>query len=509
MINTNMRLSGLATGMDTENVIRDLMKIERFPLDKKLKEKQIWEWRRDDYRSLNTRLLALKNKAFDMTLNTNYLVKRATSTNESVATASASGSALNGVYNLKVLQLAEAATNTSSQAISLSSDDKIDPSKSLYYLKDMFADSSFFDGVTADDSFDVTINGKTLTFSYGDGLNKILNTINSDKDLKVSIFYDSGTDRIAMTSKVTGEDAELHVEGAFFTDLLKIDNSTKVAGKNAEFILNGLATNRSSNNFTINGVTFNLKGVTPGGVDGVATSIDIQTDTDTIVNNIKAFVDLYNEVLTALDSKITEPRYRDYQPLTSEEKDAMKEADIEKWEEKARSGLLRSDSIIEGILTDMRRIVAETVGGIDGLKSLNEIGISAGAYLTNKTRTLTIDERKLREAIEKDPEAVAKIFNNESEIDSEKGLMIRLNEKITAGINKITNRAGNSTTGYDQSVISKTIRNIDDYITRMEERLMKVEENYWRRFTAMERAISTMNSQSAWLSAQFAGLGAN
>ena len=77
------------------------------------------------------------------------------------------------------------------------------------------------------------------------------------------------------------------------------------------------------------------------GVDGVATSIDIQTDTDTIVNNIKAFVDLYNEVLTALDSKITEPRYRDYQPLTSEEKDAMKEADIEKWEEKARSGLLR------------------------------------------------------------------------------------------------------------------------------------------------------------------------
>lgn len=171
------------------------------------------------------------------------------------------------------------------------------------------------------------------------------------------------------------------------------------------------------------------------------------------MNNIKAFVDLYNEVLTALDSKITEPRYRDYQPLTSEEKDAMKEADIEKWEEKARSGLLRSDSIIEGILTDMRRIVAETVGGIDGLKSLNEIGISAGAYLTNKTRTLTIDERKLREAIEKDPEAVAKIFNNESEIDSEKGLMIRLNEKITAGINKITNRAGNSTTGYDQSVI--------------------------------------------------------
>ena len=137
----------------------------------------------------------------------------------------------------------------------------------------------------------------------------------------------------------------------------------------------------------------------------------------------------------------------------------------------------------------MRRIVAETVGGIDGLKSLNEIGISAGAYLTNKTRTLTIDERKLREAIEKDPEAVAKIFNNESEIDSEKGLMIRLNEKITAGINKITNRAGNSTTGYDQSVISKTIRNIDDYITRMEERLMKVEENYWRRFTAMESCL--------------------
>lgn len=506
MINTNMRLSGLATGMDTESVIRDLMKIERMPLDKKLKEKQIWQWRQEDYRSINTRLLALKNKTFDMTLNANYLVKRATSTNESLVTASASTSALNGIYNLKVLQLAEAATNTSSQAISLTGDDKIDPTSSIYSLKDKFADSSFFDGVTAEDAFEVTVNGKNLTFSYGDSLNKILNTINTDKELNVSIFYDSGTDRIVLTSTVTGEDAELNVEGAFFSDLLKIDNSAKVAGKNSEFILNGLTTNRSSNNFTLNGVTFNLKGVTAGGAAGVATTIDIRTDTDTIVNNIKAFVDLYNEVLTALDSKITEPRFRDYQPLTSEEKDAMKEADIEKWEEKARSGLLRSDSILEGILTDMRRMVTETVGGIGTLDSFNDIGISAGSYLTNKVRTLSINEAKLREAIEKAPEAVAKLFNNESEIESEKGIIVRLNEKIGAGITKITDRAGASTSGYDQSLISKTIRGIDDYILTLEERLMKVEENYWRRFTAMERAISTMNSQSSWLSSQLGSL---
>ena len=232
MINTSMRLSGLATGMDTENVIRQLMQIERIPLNKKLKEKQIWQWKQEDYRTINTRLLALKNKTFDMTLNATYLLKQAVSTNENIATASAGSSALNGIYNFKVLQLAEAATNASSAPVSLDPADKIDPTKSLLSQKDKFADTSFFAGNPEDtDTFTVNINGKDLTFKYGDSLNKILSTINADKDIKVSIFYDSGTDRLALTSKTTGVDAQLEVSGAFFTDLLKVDNSTKVAGK--------------------------------------------------------------------------------------------------------------------------------------------------------------------------------------------------------------------------------------------------------------------------------------
>jgi len=503
MINTSMRLSGLATGMDTENVIRQLMQIERIPLNKKLKEKQIWQWKQEDYRTINTRLLALKNKTFDMTLNATYLLKQAVSTNENIATASAGSSALNGIYNFKVLQLAEAATNASSAPVSLDPADKIDPTKSLLSQKDKFADTSFFAGNPEDtDTFTVNINGKDLTFKYGDSLNKILSTINADKDIKVSIFYDSGTDRLALTSKTTGVDAQLEVSGAFFTDLLKVDNSTKVAGKDAEFVLNGLQSSRSSNSFTFNGVTFNLRGVTAGGLDGVATTIEVKTDTDAVFNNIKAYIDLYNEVLELIDSKVKEERFRDYEPLTSEEKEAMTESEIKLWEEKARSGLLRSDSLLEDILSDLRMVVTETVKGIGDLDSLHDLGISAGSYLANKSRMLKIDEAKLRAAIEKDPEAVAKIFLNESETESEKGIMVRLYDKIGKGINKLTEKAGSAASTFDQSSLGKTIRDIDNYIISMEERLLRIEENYWSRFTAMERAISTMNQQSAWLSVQ-------
>ena len=175
------------------------------------------------------------------------------------------------------------------------------------------------------------------------------------------------------------------------------------------------------------------------------------------------------------------------------------------WEEKARSGLLRSDSLLEEILTDLRKVVTETVEGIGSLDSLYDLGISAGSYLTNKSRILKIDEAKLREAIEKDPEAVAKVFLKESDNEKEKGIMVRLYDKIGKGINKITAKAGNATSTYDQSTIGKTIRDIDDYIATLEERLLRIEESYWRRFTAMERAISSMNQQSSWLAAQLGG----
>ena len=51
-----MRIGGLASGMDTESIIRDMMNANRIPLDKITQKKQYLEWQLDDYRSINRNL---------------------------------------------------------------------------------------------------------------------------------------------------------------------------------------------------------------------------------------------------------------------------------------------------------------------------------------------------------------------------------------------------------------------------------------------------------------------
>lgn len=507
MVNTNLRIGGLATGIDTDSIIRDLMRVERMPLDNKLIEKQLWQWKQEDYRSMNLSLYNLKNSAFNMKLQSPYMAKKVISGDTSIVTASATASASSGTYNIKVTQLASAASNASTASISLDPGDKIDTSASILSQAAKFANAgTFFDGKTDTDTFTVTVNGTDLNFTYGNSLDTIINTINENSDLNVSMFYDSGTDKIALSSTVTGASAQLEVGGDFLTSVLQIDNAQKTAGTDAAFELNGLATTRSTNTFTINNVTFSLKGLTVGGVGGTATTIEVQQDTDTVFNNIKSFVDSYNEVIESLYNKVKEERYRDYQPLTEEQKEAMSETEIKKWEAKARSGLLKNDSILNRIISEMRLTISATVEGVSGAKSLSEIGITTGSYWNDENGKLKIDETKLRAAIEADPEGVAELFNHSSETQSEKGLAIRLYDTASAGITRLTDYAGTSTKLYDQSYIGRRLVDLDKKIDSLEDRLVTVEARYWSKFTAMERAISSMNQQSSWLTSQLSSL---
>jgi len=513
MVSSNLRLSGLATGMDTESMVRDLMKIARMPLDKKVRTKQTLQWKQEDYRSMNLNLLTLKNKAFDMKLSGVYNAKKVTSANQEIVTATASSAAANGTYNLKVGQLAESATNISIGSISADPGAKIDSSASLLSQAAKFTTpGTFFDGKTEEDTFTVTVRytteeTKDFTFKYSDSLDTVINTINNDQDAEITLFYDQGTvqDKLVATSKSTGADAILDVSGDLFNTVLGLDNANKVAGKNAIIELNGLQTERTSNYFAVNGINFSIKGLTPGGLAGTATSVNIETDVDAIYNNVKSFVDKYNEVIDLINSELKEERFRDYQPLTEEEREAMSESDIKKWEEKARSGLLRSDTILNRAVSDIRLTMSQTVSGIGDIKSLSDIGITTGTYWEDTNGKLRINEQKLKDAIANDPQSIENIFNNGSETVSEQGLVRRLYDTLDKTIRNVTSQAGSAAALYDQSFLSKSIRNINKDIIALEDRLEQIESRYWRQFTSMETAISSMNQQSSWLSGMLAG----
>lgn len=513
MVSSNLRLSGLATGMDTDTMVQDLMKIARMPLDKKVRTKQTLQWKQEDFRSMNLNLLALKNKAFDMKLSTPYNLKKVTSANSDIVTASAAADANNGTYNLKVSQLAEAATNMTTAAISADPATKIVTSSSLLSQAAKFATpGTFFDGKVETDTFTVTVRyatdkTKDFTFKYSDSLDTVMKTINNDKEAGVTLFYDQGTtqDKVVATSKATGADAILEISGDFFNTVLGVDNANKEAGQNAILELNGLQTERASNSFTVNGITFNLKGLTPGGLAGAATSVTVETNVDSIYDNIKSFVDKYNEVIDALNKEIKEEKFRTYAPLTEAEKDAMSEDEITKWEAKARSGNLRNDAILSGAASEIRLTMSRMVSGIGSIKALSDIGISTGTYWEDDMGKLKINETDLKAAIASDPEAVEDLFNNDSTVAAEQGLARRLYDTVDKAINNVTSQAGSAAALYDQSYLSESIRRVVKDISALENRLEQVESRYWRQFTAMERAISSMNQQSSWLTAQLSG----
>ena len=88
-------------------------------------------------------------------------------------------------------------------------------------------------------------------------------------------------------------------------------------------------------------------------------------DTDKIFDSVVKFVDEYNKLIEDLNKQIREPKYRDFQPLSAEQKKDMKEKEIEQWEEKAKSGTLRNDSTISSMLTQMRTALMGSVDGED------------------------------------------------------------------------------------------------------------------------------------------------
>ena len=109
------RISGLATGLDTDQLVKDLMKIEKSPLDRLFQKKQLAEWKRDEYRDITNLLRGIKDEfmnvlkpASNMLSQSNYNKYLTSSTNTSVVTAQADGDVAVGTHTISIKRLATA-----------------------------------------------------------------------------------------------------------------------------------------------------------------------------------------------------------------------------------------------------------------------------------------------------------------------------------------------------------------------------------------------------------------
>lgn len=348
------------------------------------------------------------------------------------------------------------------------------------------------------------INGVEFSFSKDETLSAVINRINAS-DAGVTLSYSSITDKFTMTAKATGSGDRINVSetnGNFLSALgLMGDNSVKEEGTNAILTINGQNVVRTSNTINIDGIDLTLNKTT--GVGDSPITVNTVSDTSQLMDPVKKFVEDYNTLIESLNKAVKETVYRDFPPLSDTQKEEMSEEQIKKWEEKARSGMLRGDALVRGLASKLQEAMAAvSVNGV----SLSTFGITSAGY--NENGKLKLDEDKLQKALAANPQGFQNLFT------AEKGLSNTLNGLITDAIKTngpkgtrgyLTEIAGvSSTTSDTENSLADKIRASNEMIRKLQDRLEKEETRLWSRFTAMEKAIQQLNNQSAYIS-QFSG----
>ncbi|NLA57481.1 MAG: flagellar filament capping protein FliD [Firmicutes bacterium] len=452
----NIQIMGLSSGMDYNTIIEQLLALERIPITRMAQRKNIYKAQQDAWRDINTRLSALDNRLTDLRLSATFHGRTATSSKTDLVTASAGPGALTGTYTVEVSQLAQAHRVASTSEVAVDGDGFVlnlgEGEKETITIK-------VGDGEEAELSFE----GKVT-------LADIVKAIN-EADAKVKATIIAG--RLVLESAETGENNKIELTGSsdFLVEKLKLgtlDGEGNVVlhtiqdAQDAVFTINGIAVTSASNTVkdAVEGVTFNLKGVSQ---PGEAVQITIGHDIDSAVSKIKAFVDQYNSVMSFIAEK-TKVTMTDGGDISS-------------------TGTLQGDGTANRLRSALRYEVTRAIETDSSFNQLAVLGIT-----TNKEGILEINETKLREVLRENPEQVEAFFREKA---------TNLKDFIKGYI-----QYGTGILAEKQESIGRLMKDIDRQIERLEERIARKEESLVRQFTALEQVLSEFQSQSAWLTQQ-------
>ena len=342
--------------------------------------------------------------------------------------------------------------------------------------------------------------------------------------LGVSASFDDKQGRFYLNASGTGaaNDFNLTVSGGTsnaldILGLSTVAGAVKINAKDAIIMYNGVEYTGSTNTFEVNGLSITAKGVT-GDYDATTgaftndspLNVEVSADNEGAYDVIKNFVKKYNELIDEMNTLYNEKK-TDYEPLTDEERAELSETQIEKWEEKAKQGLLRRDSTIESLLSTMRNILNQgvTVTNEDGTTtrySLASLGIVTGDYSEKGKLHILGDEddaaysaetNKLRQALEEKPEIFAQVFAGTKD---KAGLGFQLYSSLSSAMSLKVNRSS-AFTVYDNLTMDEEIEDYDDEIEKWEEKLQDLEDKYYDQFSAMEAAMAKLQSQQSYISA--------
>jgi len=537
-----MRITGLASGLDTESIITELTKVQSQKVEKVKSDQKKFDMKLDKWKELNKKVVNFYNKTLsNLRYDSSYVKKTTSISNESAATIITSGTAMNGAQTLSVNKLASNGYLTGGKIGS----GTVKPTTSLENLSGYSATANVHKEAVLDEEgnevtpavtdsdFKNTIRvrfgkepaeGTADTREYVD-INiepgkTVAEAIAAFKDAKSSsgyglnASYDATQGRIYMSSGKSGEDesfaidfehSDMRIVKALGLDYNENTDATHVYGSDSEITLNGATYKSNDNTFDINGLTITAK--------QVAEDISIQTSDDTsgIYDMVKGFLKEYNDLIGEMFTLYNADDAKDYAILTKEQKDEMTEEEIEDWNKKIDEGLLSKDPTIFRVMTEMKNIMMKSYdfGEWDTNKETGEqvqvktsfwsFHIATPGYFEGEEgdrmkwhiygdeddELTSSKEDKLKLKIEKDPEIVKKFFKSiSSEMYSKLGDLMKSTDFSSAY------------TIYEDKQMKKQVSNFKTQLKDEQEKLTKMEDKYYDRFAQMEKAMTKLNEQT-------------
>lgn len=502
-----IRITGMNSGLDTEAIITELMSAYKTKGDKYVKEQTKLSWKQEAWQSLNSKIFSFYKKAGNMKLDGAYNLKKVTVSDSTKAAVTAESDAVNGTQKLKVKRLATGKMLTGGK------------------LRDGYNEGTKFTtfGLGEGEETTIHIGGKDITVKGSTTIEDFVKQINeSGADVKAT--YDKGQQRFYISSTNTGDSANFDLSASNEKGnavlqglgLMKKDDRTDGTGDptvsdahNAWIELNGVSYFSDSNVFNING--FKIEAQAETGEEEI--SFTTSTDVDGIYDTIKDFLSEYNSLISEMSKLYNADSAKDYEPLTDEEKEAMSESEIEKWEDKIKGSLLRRDSTLSSIISSLTTgFLSATAIGKHGENagkqfSLSSLGIGTLGYFeveADKRNELHIDgdaddedtaEKKdeLRAMIEEDPD-----------------LVIELMKKFAGSIydnldKKLSTRTELSSMYkvYNDKEMAIQYSDYTKTISAWEKKMQQIEDNYYQKFSKMETALAKLQSQTSSLSSLF------
>ncbi len=274
-------------------------------------------------------------------------------------------------------------------------------------------------------------------------------------------------------------------------------------GEDAVIELNGAEFTSSNNVFQINGLTITALEETDEAV-----TITTSEDTDGIYDMIKGFIKEYSALINEMDKLYNADSAKDYEPLTDEEKDAMSEKEIEKWEQKIKDSVLRRDSTLSTVSSALKEIM---MGGIEvngKTMHLSDFGIETLGYWNaadNEKNAYHINgdeddeftknnEDKLRAAIANDPDSVVAFFTG-------------LSKSLWGKVNTLMTKTdySSSFTVYEDVRMKEEYDAYSEKIKKQEDKITALEDRWYKKFSAMETALAKMQSNQSAVTSLLGG----